>query len=236
MKTKFLLLALTVVALSSCTTSYKTGQTPDDVYYSPARPQDEYVRTDDKIDDRQYKNDDEYYDDRYLHMKVHDRVLWSDLDDWYYFGNRYNYTSYNNCYNNNPWTPYSYWNSHFNPYYHNNIIINPKTSVVYTSPRTFNLNTYNSNSLTTSNYTNPKNTGGSNNNNNQIYSAPRNNTNTNTRSNSGNILRDIFRSNTTSTPSSNPGNSSGSNTNSNSSSSSTTTPSSSGSSAPVRRF
>jgi hypothetical protein len=44
MKSSVLLLALVVAALSSCTTAYKTGQTPDDVYYSPTRPQDEYVR------------------------------------------------------------------------------------------------------------------------------------------------------------------------------------------------
>ena len=44
MKSQILLLALTVAALSSCTTAYKTGQTPDDVYFSPARPQDEYVQ------------------------------------------------------------------------------------------------------------------------------------------------------------------------------------------------
>ena len=73
MKSKILLLALTVAALSSCTTSYKTGQTPDDVYYSPVRSQDEYVRTE-KNDDRQYRNnEDEYYDDNYLRMKVRNR-------------------------------------------------------------------------------------------------------------------------------------------------------------------
>ena len=45
MNSKILLLALFVAALSSCTTAYKTGQTPDDVYYSPARPQgEEYVQ------------------------------------------------------------------------------------------------------------------------------------------------------------------------------------------------
>ena len=49
MKSKILLLALIVAVLSSCTTAYKTGQTPDDVYYSPTRPQDEYVRTQKEI-------------------------------------------------------------------------------------------------------------------------------------------------------------------------------------------
>lgn len=38
----FTLLVL-VVLLAGCTTVYRTGQTPDDVYYSPARPEDEYL-------------------------------------------------------------------------------------------------------------------------------------------------------------------------------------------------
>ena len=37
MNTKLLLLALSVAAISGCSTAYKSGQTPDDVYYSPAR-------------------------------------------------------------------------------------------------------------------------------------------------------------------------------------------------------
>lgn len=240
MNPKILLLALTVAALSSCTTSYKTGQTPDDVYFSPARPQEEYVNTEEKKDTRQYKNDDEYYDDRYLRMKVHNRGRWSDLDDWYYFGNRYNYSSYTCCCNNNPWTPYTYWNSHYNPYYNSYIILNPKTSIAYTSPRTFNLGTYNSNSLTTNSYTHPKYTGTSNNVNNNTYNAPRNNTNSNNNSNSGNLLRDIFRnSNTSSSSNNNSSNSSSSsNNNSSSSSSSSSAPASSSGSAPapVRKF
>jgi hypothetical protein len=81
MKYAILLLVLSVVVFSSCTTAYKTGQTPDDVYYSPARPQDEYVQTEKKDD--QYRYSDDYYEDRYLRMKVSNRYRWSDLDDWY---------------------------------------------------------------------------------------------------------------------------------------------------------
>lgn len=233
MKPTILLLALTAAALSSCTTAYKTGQTPDDVYYSPAKPQDEYVRTQ-KEDDRQYRSDEEYYDDRYLRMKVHNRILWSDLDDWYYFGNRYNYSSYHNW--NNPWSPNTYWNYYYNPYCNSySVTVNPKSSVVYNRPRTFNLNTYYSNLLTNGNYTNPK---GSPNN---TYTGPgkttssNNNSNNNSNSNTGNILRNIFNS-------SNNNNSSSTHTNSNNSSSSSSSNNSnsssgsSGSSAPVRRF
>ena len=91
MKRQILLLAITAAALSSCTTAYKTGQTPDDVYFSPTRPQDEYVRVEEKEDDQKYRYDEEYYDDRYLRMKVQNRTQWSYLDDWYgydRYGNR----------------------------------------------------------------------------------------------------------------------------------------------------
>src|SRR4030095_114400 len=87
MKRQFLLLAITAAALSSCTTAYKSGQTPDDVYYSPTRPQDEYVRVEEK---EEYRYNDDYYDDRYLRMKVHDRTRWTYLDDWYSY-DRYGY-------------------------------------------------------------------------------------------------------------------------------------------------
>ena len=62
MKSAILLLALSAIIFSSCTTAYKSGQTPDDVYYSPARPQDEYVKA--QRNDNRYSDD--YYEDRYL--------------------------------------------------------------------------------------------------------------------------------------------------------------------------
>ncbi len=37
MNTRILLLAISAAALSSCSTMYKSGQTPDDVYYSPGQ-------------------------------------------------------------------------------------------------------------------------------------------------------------------------------------------------------
>lgn len=129
--TKLFFLLGIAIAFGSCTTAYKTGQTPDDVYSSPAPPESEYVKTN-RNDDRRYRQyEDEYsdyqdYDDRYLRMKVRNRALWSDLDDWYYYGNRYNFSYYNNWnywndpfYWNNPWSPVSYWNTYYNPYWSN---------------------------------------------------------------------------------------------------------------------
>jgi len=145
MQRQILLLAITAAALSSCTTAYKTGQTPDDVYFSPTRPQDEYVRVKEK-EDYQYQYNDEYYDDRYLRMKVHNPSQWSALDDWYSY-DRYGYrvnAIYGTYYN-----PYTSWNYYYNPYCHNNVIAyNPghpgQTSVAQSisKPRAFNLASY----------------------------------------------------------------------------------------------
>src|SRR5690606_29231172 len=87
MKSMLPLLA-TALIFASCSTAYKSGQTPDDVYYSPERPADEYVRVD-KKDDRRYRYDEgAYRDDRYLRMKIRDR-RYSGLYDDYYSYNPY---------------------------------------------------------------------------------------------------------------------------------------------------
>ena len=235
MKPKILLLAfsatLSIILFTSCTTSYKTGQTPDDVYYSPARPADEYVRTE-KKDERKYRNnDDQYYEDQYLRMKVRNRYRWSEIDDPYYYSSRSNYSYYNCFCFGNPWTPTSYWNNHYNPYYQSTVILNPKSATTYSAPRRFNLNAYNNNALTNSNYSNPK-----------IKSEPRINTYNTPRyieprrnENSGNILRDIFNGNSSSGSSGNSSSSSPK-TSSSSSSSSSSSGSSTPSNAPVRKF
>ncbi len=234
MKTSVILLALAAAALSSCTTAYKTGQTPDDVYYSPARPQDEYVRME-KEDDRQYRYEEDFYEDRYLRMKVRNRYQWNDLNDWYYyerwgFGHNYYYGSYYN--------PYNTWNYYYNPYCSHTVYVNTRFNNTYTQPRVVNLNTYNNHTAANPKtvYNNPKyNLPGTSNNNNNTYTAPRNSTRTS--SNTGNILRDIFRGSGNSGSSNNSGhNTSSSSSSSSSSGSSGCSGSSSGSSAPVRRF
>lgn len=233
MKLTILLLSVSLAILSSCTTSYKTGQTPDDVYYSPERTQDEYVRTDREEDEPRYNDD--YYENRYLRMKVRNRTRWSDLDDWYYsdYRNRYNvYLGCCFCYSNQ--SPYSQWNNHYNPYYQNYVIIKNVKSPVYTKPRTFNLNAYNTSQQNTRNYSNPKlNSSGNTNNTNNNYS-PRSNRDNNT----GDRLRETYKSSNSSSSTSSPTktSSSSSSSSSNNSSSGGTKSGSSGSSAPVRRF
>ena len=229
MNPKFLLLLLVVIAFGSCTTAYKTGQTPDDVYYSKARQIDEYVQTD--KDNDYYRYDDDYYDDRYLRMKVRNRDRWSDLDDWYYNERRFRYNVFaGDCFGNDPWNPYSYWYSYYNPYYqpyyHTYSYVSIKTPT-YTKPRTFNLNTYTSNQpgnvKTYGNYNyNPVRSG--NNNNNNVYSPSRNSSGT------GNTLRTIFGGNNNTSGGTKTTTSSGSSNNTSSGSGS------GGGSAPVRRF
>jgi uncharacterized membrane protein YgcG len=147
MKSSILLLAVAALVFSSCTSAYKTGQTPDDVYYSPVRPggSDEYVQTEEK-EDRQYRGSDEYYEDRYLRMRVQNRSRWSPLDDYYLNSPyAYNYSFYGNNSNwSNPYNNYWCWNNYYNPYYSGSVIIkNPKA---YTPPPSrpvaFNSNSY----------------------------------------------------------------------------------------------
>lgn len=217
MKSAILLLALSAIVFSSCTTAYKSGQTPDDVYYSPARPQDEYVKAERNED----RYSDDYYEDRYLRMKVQNRYRWNDLDDWYGSERRYRYNIYSSYgLYNEPWNPHTFWNSYYNPYYtHCYAGTNIKT-VAYTKPRTFNLNTYNSN--TSNNQTS-----------NKYRNTNRYTESRNRNSNSGNFLRDVFNGNNSSSGSKVNTNSNSGNSNSSSGSSSS---GSSGTKAPVRKF
>ena len=235
MRSAILLLVLSAAILGSCTSAYKTGQTPDDVYFSPDRQQDKYVTA--KEDDNVYRNDD-YYDDQYLRMKVHNRMMWSELDDPYFYNPRYSYSYYNNW--SNPWSPNTYWNYYYNPYC-SPVIYTSKTVIAYNHPRVFNMNTYNGTQLTNSNYTNPK---GSSLNNGYNYSnrpvriVGYNPANNNQSSGAGNFLRNVFNNSGSSNNNSSSNNSSSSSgsRSSSSSGSSGSSGSSSGGSAPVRRF
>ena len=222
MKSQIILLIFFAIVFSSCSTSYKTTQTPDDVYFSPAPPQDEYVSQRNN-DDRKYKDNypDSYreYDNRFLRMKVQNRTRWSELDDWYQYDHYA--ISYNPTYNlNTPWSAQTYWNYYYNPYCHGSVIVNPK-STTYNKPRTVNLNTFN-NLLSSNINSNPKSSGNPKTNP-KIYS----NSNDNNNSGFGNTLRNIFN---------NSNNNSGNNTGSSTSGGSEKSSGSSGSSAPVRKF
>lgn len=137
MNTKILLIAFSAFAITSCSTAYKSAQTPDDVYYSPVRMVDE------KQDNSRREETRETYnaDDSRTRMAIRDR-RWRDLNDEYdytYRNSPYNY-SYCNCACN---TGYGYY---YNPFFYprplyQTTIVSFKPAV-NTTPRSVNLNAY----------------------------------------------------------------------------------------------
>ena len=122
MKKNILPLIAALVMFASCSTAYKTAQTPDDVYYSPGKTQ-EYAKVDkeDRQDRYNRRQDDEYEDytssseDNYLRMKIQNRYQWNSLDnnDYWYSPNY----AYNNYYGINSFNPYSLNSWGLNYYY-----------------------------------------------------------------------------------------------------------------------
>ncbi len=129
MNLKILLLAISAAAFSSCSTTYKSGQTPDDVYYSPTRPITEKVEKEKKEEVRTVRRT---YDDRQIVMSIYDRR-------WRYFNDDYDAF----------YDPYRFGYScgyYYNPYYYPSpvyisgaVFTNPKN----TTPRMTNLGSYN---------------------------------------------------------------------------------------------
>lgn len=219
----------------SCSTAYKSGQTPDDVYFSPARNNSGYVMVEENDG---YRSEDVPMGDRYLRMKTFGGSRWRMFDDDYTYWNNphWNNRSYFDIYpsigmNRMLWgNPLFYGNTgFFNPfspvYYGQPVVVfnNPKNVTRSTGPRVINLNNY---TPPKNMYTNPKLGVGSY----YRYDAPSNNGSTprggyNPRSNGGSYGSP---SRTFSSGSSNSGSSSGSSNSSGSSGSS--------GSAPVRTF
>ena len=132
MKSRILLLALAIVGLDSCSTMYKSGQTPDDVYYSPA-PQFRSSSADDYADNNNNGDDQNDYvnvqtdqdrsaynsEDNYLRMKVRNRSMWSSLDDYSmydamyspYYGSSFGMGFGNSYSMYNPYSFYSPYNT-----------------------------------------------------------------------------------------------------------------------------
>jgi hypothetical protein len=196
MNARILLLFAGVAALSSCSSVYKTGQTPDDVYYSPARPQEEYVQVQQRNEDR-YQTYDQYQDsyrnDRFLRMSVGNPYYMNAYNmyggfDWRY--NSYAYDFYS------PWNNYWYWNSFYNPYYppygnyYGYSYLKQPLYTQYTRPVSrpvsFNPNSYSGNSRTIYNRNAPGAPA------NYYYPSGNNNT---PRYNNGNTIQRIFGNN-----------------------------------------
>ncbi|MDO9374981.1 MAG: hypothetical protein V4725_07095 [Bacteroidota bacterium] len=129
MKTKLLLVAVSVAALGSCTTLYKSGQTPDDVYYSPARTYVENRQDDrvERVDNNRYYNSE----DVMIRMGIND-PRWRYLND-------YAYTPYSYGFNHG-----YYYNPYFWPYPVYSPVFTAPTNPKITTPRMNNLGGYGS--------------------------------------------------------------------------------------------
>ncbi len=130
MNAKLLLFTATVAAFCSCSTAHKTTQTPDDVYFSPARFYDE-----ERKDDRK----DNYTDTRRNYAEERQIRLGFNDPRWRYFDNDISYNPYLYGYN------YGYY---YNPYYYylpvySQVVITPANPKIST-PRTTNLAAYSS--------------------------------------------------------------------------------------------
>jgi len=132
MKIKFLLFVFTVILLASCSTAYKSGQTPDDLYFSKPKNVEAIVSIDEESDDP--------YGDRQIRMGVRN-ARWRTFDDRYEYDYRYRPSNYGYVYG-------YYYNPYYCPYpayTSGGKYVNPTNTTI----RTTNLNTYN-NTITTS--------------------------------------------------------------------------------------
>lgn len=107
MNTKLILVAISAIAFSSCATMYKTGQTPDDVYYSPARPSGGSGE-----EKKEQSETARYYDDEYrsVRLGMNDRR-------YRYLDYNYGFDPYLSMYSYNPYM-YGYnYDYYYNPYF-----------------------------------------------------------------------------------------------------------------------
>ncbi len=139
MNLKLLILAIAAISFGSCSTAYKSGQTPDDVYFSPVRAIDERET---KEEVRTTNNRTDAYEEREIRMATRDR-RWRDINDDYDYN--YRYDPYRYGYN------YGYY---YNPYYYNRPVFLPNYTIVNpknTTPRSTNLGSYKNPTLVVAN-------------------------------------------------------------------------------------
>jgi hypothetical protein len=184
MNQRILLIGLLAATVTSCST-YKAGQTPDDVYYSPAKELRKEVKKETSKEEKyeQYARNE---DDQYLRMKVRNHQRWGTIDDYdYWYDSRYDHCSCN-CYPRqygwgtsyyyNPWRPTWYSGSYYSPVYP---IVFYKSPKVYTGTTgKTNLVAYRNKTYNNTNYNyNPKNPSANNGNNfgnliKQVFTTP----------------------------------------------------------------
>ncbi|MFZ9240370.1 MAG: hypothetical protein ACO22R_04465 [Chitinophagaceae bacterium] len=163
---KIMAVIATATILVGCSTAYRSGQTPDDVYFSPARNNAGYVVTDEEDGNGRYNASAVPMQDRYMRMKSIGGSRWNVFDDDFsywnnpYWNNRayfdmYSFGGFNSIGLNsltlgNPFmfNPMSYYYSPFSPMYYGQpvVVLNTfKTTVAprNSGPRVYNLSNYN---------------------------------------------------------------------------------------------
>jgi hypothetical protein len=139
MKTFFTYLAAATI-LASCSTAYKSGQTPDDLYY--AKPVAVKQQNEVKEEQRRYESYQDVVEERNIRFGINNR-RWRNFDEY-----DYNYNCLYNPYQFGYTSPY-----YFNPYFYQYPVFVGYNSNVKATVRTTNLNAYNG-TITT--YTNTK--------------------------------------------------------------------------------
>jgi hypothetical protein len=175
MKIKYLLFCCVIIILASCSSAYKIGQTPDDVYYSPAKPQvAAYVTTNNQQDKDSYAYNNDANNQAVPESGMYNPYYGSGLP--LSFGSGYSLYNY---YGSSFYNPYSFYNPlssglYSYPFYnydysiyfpcfnrysaYNNFYIpsynyytpvyfteKPAYSGIYRGPRQYNLTAYNNN-------------------------------------------------------------------------------------------
>lgn len=133
LKISSVLILATSLTLGSCSV-YKSGQTPDDVYFSPGKTGAAYVSGDDEDGSeylstnqrRRYNDrnmDPNYADDQYMRMAIATGRRPVFFDDFAmmnpYYRNNWAFNSYMvwNSPWSSPWNSMYMWNSFYNPYW-----------------------------------------------------------------------------------------------------------------------
>lgn len=157
MKSGIIPIIACAAVLSSCSSVYKSGQTPDDVYFSPTKETAGYVEVKkDRDESSRYRSTEDNMDDQWLRMRVRNPYRWSSFDE-YYYGNDWAYRGAYSPYAYGGgltagWNNYWSWNSYYNPYCKNVVIVNPKTNpAAYSTVRNFNLKSYTNNNFNNNN-------------------------------------------------------------------------------------
>jgi hypothetical protein len=131
MKIKHILFFVLAAALGSCSTAYRSAQTPDDVYYSPAPAQNTYAR-ESKQDQNSYVTTESEQDENSYYYRNEDRDIRRGIEDPVYrnsitfsMGMGYGYNPYSLF----PYSPFS--NPLYNPYGYNYYGYDPFTPYAY---------------------------------------------------------------------------------------------------------